>query len=114
MTLDEVTAKIDPLIERAERALARLYTVAAEIPFNTTKRLRYGKHGSEWRLMLVGYESEPEQMLVTSSRGNRIHALANLPFLVVQLDAEAAAQAANARRVVAVTEALLAELEARP
>ena len=112
-SLDDVTVKLNPLIERAERALARLYTVSAEIPLNATKRLRFGKYGKEWRLLLVGIEDRVEQPLVAGSRSLRIVALANLPYLGVELNAELEAQAMNAARVVAAADAYLTELEAR-
>lgn len=113
MTLSDITPKLNPLIERAEAAFARLFTVCAEIPLNANYRLRYGKHEQQWRLSLVSIADGSNQVLVSGSRAIRIAALANLPYLGVELTAEAEAQAANAERVVAATEAYLAELEGR-
>lgn len=113
MTLSGITPKLNPLIERAEATFARLFTVSAEIPLNVNYRLRYGKREQRWRLLLVSIADGGSQTLVSGSRAIRIDALANLPYLGVELAAETEAQAANAERVVAATEAYLLELEQR-
>jgi hypothetical protein len=60
----------------------------------------------------VSADDRSEQPLATGSRAIRIAALANLPCLGAELNAELEAQSANAVRIVVATEVYLTELEA--
>ncbi len=72
--------RINPMIERAERALT-VFCVAGAVPLSTDRALRFSKHDRDWRLT-----TEPDgQFLITASRATRLEALSRLPALIDEL-----------------------------
>lgn len=74
--------RINPTIERAERALALAFAVAASIPLGNGRSLCFGKQGKVWRLSIGG---DGETILTSASRKTRCEALRALPDLVTEL-----------------------------
>lgn len=118
------TAEINPLIVRAEKALAALRLgVSAEIEIHRQDdnftSLRFGKIDKEWCLSaVIGNDCEDVgfwdvKRLQTASRETRLLALAALPILEKQLVAIAEKQMTDAEATVSAASAYVAALEAR-
>lgn len=104
-----LTAQINPLIERAEHALARLgYTVAAMVEADGL-RLGFQKVASGWRLVV--YRGEEIHLLHTCSRADRIVALAHLGLLHTRLIEMASSQVNEMRAVLETATGYVEQLE---
>lgn len=121
------TSLINPLIERAEKAIASLgFFVTATVLLETddTKQwaryLRFGKEGKEWCLTVEsGVDGEDEDRwtharLHTASRETRLKALSLLPELVDALSGRAEEQACSALQIVTDATSFIASLERTP
>jgi hypothetical protein len=123
--LQRATEELNPLIERAEKALAGLnLNVQASITLEYDpeemhgRYLSFRKEGREWGLFVdSGRDGREEDWdyvrLHNASRDARLEALSRLPELEKALVNEASKQCAHALRVVADTAGYLADLEAR-
>jgi hypothetical protein len=116
------TEQINPLIARAEKALAALrLSVSASVVLESgegwTEYLSFGKEDREWTLttVLCGETDDDAQTLRlhASSRETRLRALALLPELEKKLVETAEEQKAQAKQVVDNAAAYIAALEAR-
>jgi len=119
------TELINPLIERAEKALRALrLNVSASVDLEThedwSSQLTFRKEDKEWRLLVdVGPDDDVEgvnwksQPLITTSRELRLRALALLPALEKALVERVEKQMAEARETVATAAAYVVDLEAR-
>lgn len=118
------TQLINPLIERAEKALAGLRLgVSASVSLYDSDDgwmilLSFDKVGNEWVLnQEEGHINDPESWkstrLTTTSRATRLRALQLLPELERALVEKAEADLQEALRTVSETQAYLDALEAR-
>lgn len=124
--LQLATEQLNPLIERAEKALTGLrlnvaacVTLTYDTEENWGQYLGFRKDGREWGLFVdSGHDGQdPAEWdhirLQTASRETRLVALSKLPELKNALVVEANRQCSNAMRVVLDTDTFLATLEAR-
>lgn len=122
-SLQIATAKINPLIARAEKALAALQlNVPASIPLGDPEDdedLAFRKVDRDWGLFLdSGFDSDDSDnwnsvRLHTASREKRLAALAKLDELEYAIVSEAQRQRDIAVNTVAIVEDYLTALEAR-
>lgn len=120
-----VTEQINPLIARAERALAALrLSVSASIELEPPENgwlteLAFRKDGKEWRLLVdiraedTPFDATDSKPLLSTSRETRLLALSKLAELEAELVKNAHEQMRGAAETVAKAEAFISALEAR-
>jgi hypothetical protein len=109
--LQDTWALINPTIQRAERAIERLYTVQGRIELPDTKdHLGFRQQAEGWRLVIIS-PSGQVHLLLSASRRIRLLALKALPRLVKELEDITRWTPEEAERVLTETEQYLNTME---
>lgn len=109
--LQEVTEKINPIIGRAEKALVRAgLTCEAQIGLAKNEALAFRRKDDEWRLFFIGGQVE---LLVNTSRENRLAALRSLPRLEVAIRDSMSMTESKVTSIIEGANSFLSDLESR-